>query len=44
VVVKREWAMSEQEAVAQRVIRWEEVPFLPQYGIAYVLYDDQDAS
>jgi len=36
--------MSEQEAVAQGVIRWEEVPFLPQYGIAYARYDDQDSS
>src|SRR5215203_372458 len=29
---------------SQGVIRWEEVPFLPQYGTAYVLYDDQEAS
>ena len=31
--------MSQQDAVAQGVIRCEEVPFLPQYGTAYVLYD-----
>jgi len=44
VVVRRERTKSEQEAIAQGVIRWEEVPFLPWYGIAYALYDDQDAS
>ena len=36
--------MTEQEAVALGVIRREEVPFLPQYGTSYVLYDEQDAS
>ena len=34
--------MTEQEASARGVIRREEVPFLPQYGTAYVLYDEQD--
>ena len=34
--------MTEQEAIAQGVIRREEVPFLSQYGTAYVLYDEQD--
>jgi len=34
--------MTEQEAIARGVIRREEVPFLPQYGTAYVLYDDED--
>jgi len=36
--------MEEQEAVARGVIRREEVPFLSEYGTAYVLYDEQDAS
>jgi len=36
--------MTEQEAIAQGVIRREEVPFLSQYGTAYVLYDEQDAN
>src|SRR5215204_571092 len=36
--------MTEQEAVALGVIRREEVPFLSQYGTAYVLYDEQDAN
>jgi hypothetical protein len=36
--------MTEQETIAQGVIRREEVPFLPQYGTAYVLYDEQDAN
>jgi hypothetical protein len=31
--------MAEQEAVAQRVIRREEMPYLSVYGTAYVLYD-----
>jgi hypothetical protein len=43
VVLSREQAMSEQEAVAQGVKRREEGPFLPQYGTAYVPYDYQDA-
>ena len=44
MAVMREQAMSEQEAVAQGVIRREEVPFLPEYGTAYVLYDEQNAN
>jgi hypothetical protein len=36
--------MAEQEASAQGVIRREEVPFLSEYGTAYVLYDEQDAT
>jgi len=36
--------MTEQEASARGVIRREEVPFLSEYGTAYVLYDEQDAS
>ena len=36
--------MSEQEAVAQGVIRREVGPFLPEYGTAYVLYDEQNAN
>jgi hypothetical protein len=36
--------MTEQVTIAQGVIRREEVPFLPQYGTAYVLYDEQDAN
>ena len=43
MVLSREQAMSEQEAVAQGVKRREEEPFLPQYGTAYVPYDYQDA-
>ena len=35
--------MTVQEATARGVIRREEMPFLPQYGTAYVLYDEQDA-
>jgi hypothetical protein len=35
--------MTEQEATARGVIRLEEMPFLPQYGTSYVLYDKQDA-
>jgi len=34
--------MAEQEAVARRVIRREEMPFLSEYGTAYVLYDEQE--
>ena len=36
--------MTEQEASTQGVIRREEVPFLPEYGSAYVLYDEQIAN
>jgi hypothetical protein len=35
--------MTEQEATARGVIRREEMPFLPQYGTSYVLYDKLDA-
>ena len=41
--MSREQAMTEQEATARGIIRREELPFLPQYGTAYVLYDKQDA-
>jgi hypothetical protein len=34
--------MTEQVTIAQGVIRRKEVPFLSQYGTAYVLYDEQD--
>ena len=34
--------MTAQGAVARGVIRREELPFLSQYGTAYVLYDEQD--
>jgi hypothetical protein len=34
--------MTEQEAIARGVIRREEVPFLSEYGTAYVLYDEQE--
>jgi hypothetical protein len=34
--------MTEQEAIARGVIRREEMPFLPQYGTAYVLYDEEN--
>ena len=34
--------MTEQGTIAQGVIRREEVPFLPQYGTAYVLFDERD--
>jgi hypothetical protein len=34
--------MAEQEASAQGVIQREEVPFLSEYGTAYVLYDEQE--
>ena len=36
--------MTEQVTIAQGVIRRKEVPFLSQYGTAYVLYDEQDAN
>ena len=36
--------MTEQEASARGVIRRDEVPFLSEYGTAYVLYDEQDAN
>jgi hypothetical protein len=42
VVASEERAMTEQETIAQGVIRREEVPFLSQYGTAYVLYDEQE--
>ena len=35
--------MTEQEASARGVIRREVMPFLSQYGTAYVLYAEQDA-
>ena len=34
--------MAEQEAVAQGVIRREEMPYLSMYGTANVLYDEQE--
>ena len=34
--------MTEQEASARGVIRREEVPFLSEYGTAYLLYDEQE--
>ena len=34
--------MAEQEAIARGVIRREEMPFLSEYGTAYVLYDEQE--
>ena len=34
--------MTEREATARGVIRREEMPFLPQYGTAYVIYDEED--
>jgi hypothetical protein len=34
--------MREQEAIARGLIRREEVPFLSEYGTAYVLYDEQE--
>jgi hypothetical protein len=36
--------MTEQEATARGVIRRKEIPFLPQYGTAYVLYDKADGA
>jgi hypothetical protein len=42
VVASEERAMTEQETIVQGVIRREEVPFLSQYGTAYVLYDEQE--
>ena len=33
--------MTEEEATARGVIRREEVPFLSEYGTAYVLYGEQ---
>ena len=42
--MRREQDMTEQEAIARGVIRREEVPFLSEYGTAYVLYDEPDAS
>jgi hypothetical protein len=36
--------MTAQGAVARGVIRREEMPFLSQYGTAYVLNDEQDAN
>src|SRR5215208_8119174 len=44
VVASEERAMTEQEATARGVIRREEMPFLSEYGTAYVLYDEQDAN
>jgi hypothetical protein len=35
--------MAEQQVTsAQGVIRREEMPFLSEYGIAYVLYDEEE--
>jgi hypothetical protein len=34
--------MVEQEVSARGVIRWEGVPFLSEYGTAYVLYDEEE--
>ena len=34
--------MAEQEASARGVIRWEEMPFLSEYGTDYVLYDEEE--
>ena len=36
--------MKEQEATARGVIRREEMPFLSEYGTAYVIYDEEDES
>ncbi len=41
MALSREQAMAEQEASARGVIRREEVPFLTEYGISYVLYDEE---
>jgi hypothetical protein len=34
--------VAEREASARGLIRREEVPFLSEYGTAYVLYDEQE--
>ena len=34
--------MAEREASAQGVVRREEMPFLSEYGTAYVLYDEEE--